>query len=79
MLHQHFDPAGRIALDGHGLVVDGAILIGCVTAEHGVDDAEQLVRQGHDGFLVPLAEGQCGEFVLQGTATAGGGLGKLAE
>ena len=68
-----------MALDGHGLVVDRAILVRCVAAEHGVDDAEPLVRQGHDGFLVPLADRQRRELILQGTATAGGGLGKLAE
>jgi len=77
VLHQHLDPAGRITLDGHSLVVDGAILIGRMIFEHGVDDAEHLVRQGHDGFFVPFADGQRGEFVLQSTATAGGCLSKL--
>jgi hypothetical protein len=44
-----------IALHHEGLVIDVAILVGGSMGEHGIHDAQHLVRQGDDGALVSLA------------------------
>ena len=55
MFGEHLDPTRGIALNDEGLVIHGSILIGRAVGQHGVNDAQHLVRQGHDGLLVPLA------------------------
>ena len=79
VLGEHFDPARGVSLNDEGLVIYGPILIGGAVGEHGVDDAQHLVSQRHDGLFVPLADGQCRELVFEGATATGGGLGELAQ
>jgi len=54
VLHQHPDPARRVALDHLRFIIDRQILIWHLVTEYGIEDAKHLVRQGHDGFFCPF-------------------------
>lgn len=79
MLAQHFDPAWGVASHTQRLIVDSLVLVVAATGQHGVDGAQHLVRQGDDGLLVSLSDGQRVELGLQRAARSGRRLRELAQ
>lgn len=79
VLDEHLYPARCITLYAQGLIVHHPIPVGSVVLEHREEDAQNFVRQRHNGFLVPFAKAQGDELVLQRATTVGGSLGKLTE
>ena len=49
------DPARSVLLGAHGGIVDGLVEIGLAPRQQDVDQADHLVRHGHNGLFVRLA------------------------
>jgi len=78
-VREGLDPTRCIAFDAEGLIIDGGIAVGLLSAEHEEEGAQEFVGDGDDGSLVPSTNDERIEPDFESRVRSSRGLCKLAE